>query len=144
MFIPDYYCDQCESCTFFSDSGGELFGTCPSCSAVPRSSAALAVDNDLDKVAICDSYKNAPQNAVEQTGHTAQKELIYMENLTTYSPAILNNNGVAEASMCKTNIGEFVKLSDIKELLQTTPCCPKCGFYRLMNHICPSDFVAVK
>jgi hypothetical protein len=48
-----------------------------------------------------------------------QKERIYMENLTKYSPAILNNNGVAEASMVPTNVGEFVKFSDIKELLQT-------------------------
>ena len=48
-----------------------------------------------------------------------------MNNLTKYSPAILNNNGNLEASMCVTNIGEYVKLSDIKELLnssQNTPC----------------------
>jgi len=51
-----------------------------------------------------------------------------MDSLTKYSPAILNNNGNLEASMCVTNIGEYVKLSDIKELLnsshnkQSTPC----------------------
>ena len=38
-----------------------------------------------------------------------------MDNLTKYGPAILNNNGNLEASMCVTNIGEYVKLSDIKE-----------------------------
>ena len=43
-----------------------------------------------------------------------------MENLTRYSPAILINSGVAEASMLSTNVGEFVKFSDIKELLQTS------------------------
>ena len=43
-----------------------------------------------------------------------------MDNLTKYSPAILNNNGNLEASMCVTNIGEYVKLSDIKELLNSS------------------------
>ena len=61
-----------------------------------------------------------------------------MENLTKYSPAILNNNGVAEASMVSTNVGEFVKFSDIKELLQT-------AHNNARDEICPhysSEFVA--
>jgi hypothetical protein len=75
-----------------------------------------------------------------------QKERNYMENLTRYSPAILNNNGVAEASMVSTNVGEFVKFSDINELLQTShnkqsdeikPCGWQysCGYVRV-NKVC--------
>ena len=53
-----------------------------------------------------------------------------MENLTMYSPAFFNNNGTLEPSMIETNVSEYVKFSDIKELLQTShnkqimPVCP--------------------
>jgi DnaJ-class molecular chaperone len=62
-----------------------------------------------------------------------------MENLTRYSPAILNNNGVAEASMCPTNVGAYVKFSDIKELLQTShnkpsAPCPNCNGRGVGSH----------
>jgi hypothetical protein len=76
-----------------------------------------------------------------------------MENLTRYSPAILNNNGVAEASMVSTNVGEFVKFSDINELLQTshnsqsTPLCA-CGQPAVKvlcdNCFCDEVFAATK
>lgn len=35
MIGPNYFCDQCEQCKNFSDSGGELFGSTPSCSVSP-------------------------------------------------------------------------------------------------------------
>ena len=39
---------------------------------------------------------------------------IKLESLPKWSPAIRNAGGQPEAAMCQTNVGEYVKLSDVR------------------------------
>lgn len=68
LFGSDYFCSECEKCKNFSDSGGELFGSTPSCAVIPtvphveRQSADETQTelNDMEYEDPCRSFLQAP------------------------------------------------------------------------------------